>query len=388
MIFWVVIVLLVVMLAVEGRPLPPGWSQCDAVKPCVPPSSTVAAPSIEYPRGTAWGEDTADFIDRVLRKAWGPHPPTVDLYLRAGCGAEEELRYFFMTVDLFWPRFLGSVVLVLDVGDEALPGKLPLLSKHNVRVYYEHVPCVLPGRIFNQYSYLTLDYYSPNAEYVVTIDSDCAFHTPVTPELIFNSEGLLIFPTSKVFQAREWDLDQRYFTGIDMLPRYGQAMVTQPVNFRVDTFHKFRSWTKAKFGETYANRLLAWYKAKGSPGWYAWMNQLAVFIAHERVPGYDVHVLEERKDLYFRYNVHVTYEGLGSYGYRGTVSLAINEGLCLWFGPSVFPSCDSITDKLVRRYMYEYAGYTMNPLCSRTDLEQDLQARKERMRALINQKLP
>ena len=104
----------------------------------------------------------------------------------------------------------------------------------------------MKGRFFNQYSYITLDRYS-SADYVVTIDSDCAFFTPVVPEVLFNAEGDVILPTSTTFQVKGWNKAQSFFTNTSLLPNYGHAMITQPVNFRVDSFKKsFETGLKQK----------------------------------------------------------------------------------------------------------------------------------------------
>lgn len=362
---------------------PPGgenyteWSTCDPVGPCVLP---VAALPIDYPTRTKGGEATVDFIDRVLRKAWGPRPPSIDLYLRAGCGAATELQYFFMTTELFWPRFLGNILVVLDYGDERVVKDLiPTLRnpRHSYRVVYEHAPC-MKGRFFNQYSYLTLDRHS-TAEYVVTIDSDCAFHAPVTPDLVFNNETLLIVPTSKVFQDCFWGANQLHFTGVNM-GRWGHSMITQPVNFRVDTFRPFREWVESKFGESYEERLASWVHKGGAGDSYCWMCQLSTYIGYQNITGYDLHVVEERADPYVRYSIHVTWES--PRGYRKAVEDAINQGLCLAFGTGVFPGCKNDTG-FVEYHSYAYTSHVLNTASSTEDITKDKRERKERFQEAI-----
>ena len=70
---------------------------------------------------TVTGEPVGALIDRTLREAWGPTPPRIDLFLRAGCGAATELQMLYPSIELFWPSFLGEVVVVLDDGDQETP---------------------------------------------------------------------------------------------------------------------------------------------------------------------------------------------------------------------------------------------------------------------------
>jgi len=161
----------------------PGFKRiCNVEAPCSAPSPPGAAVYNDLPRTTAWGESVHDVIQRTLRAAWGPNPPQIDLYLRAGCGATTEIAYLLPTIELFWPAFLGEVIIALDAGNEAsldhfIPSNRSAV-RQSYRFVYEDVPC-LPGRILNQVSYLNADLHS-QAEYIVTIDSDCAFHSPVT----------------------------------------------------------------------------------------------------------------------------------------------------------------------------------------------------------------
>ena len=360
------------------------WDICDPT-PCnssLVQDVTRTLSKLSIPKVTITGERTADFIDRVLRKAWGPKPPSIDLYLRAGCGAASELYYFFQTVELFWPRFLGNVIVVLDHGDDtALQYLVPIDNpSHSYKIVYEHTPC-MKGRIFNQYSYATLDRHSL-ADYVVTIDSDCAFHSPILPDMLFNSKAELIFPVSKVFQYEYWDDGQRYFTTVPMKPKLGQAMITQPVNLRVDTFEKFRSWIKVKTGDLYEERIAEAIRLsavqKLDLGWYCWMCQIGVYLGEADVRGYDYHILEDRIDPYFRYNLHVNYEMDDSLSYVGSVDRVVNEGLCYWFGTHTFPSCKGVTFAYLERSILVYATYYMNPATKVDQILEELSRRRER----------
>ena len=122
------------------------WKICDAVR-CIPHNTAI---EWTYPRITNRGEKTGDFINRILEIAWGSNPPSVDLYLRSGCHGFMEMKYLFESIELFWPRFLGSVVVVLDAGDQFIPNHL--LAKnptHHYVIGFEHLAC-LSGCVFNQ----------------------------------------------------------------------------------------------------------------------------------------------------------------------------------------------------------------------------------------------
>ena len=193
----------------------PQWKFCD------PPTCGGLIPPVvhvQYPKLTRISNSplnqTVEIVQEVLRFAWGPDPPSVDLYVRSGCRDGSEVMFMLETVYLFWPRSLGHVVVVLDFNDrgaieEIIPPRV--YETHSVKVIYEHSPC-MSGRIFNQYAYLNLFRYI-DAEYVVTIDGDCAFHSPVTPDYIFDKDRKVILPTSFKFQQSfRWDEMQSFFT--------------------------------------------------------------------------------------------------------------------------------------------------------------------------------
>jgi len=199
----------------------PEWRFCD------PPKCTKTIHdrprTLGYPKVVAFNNKlipTADLIQRALEASWtsstASDAPIIDLYVRAGCGASTKLYHLLETVHLFWPRILGKVLVVLDANDaEGIEAMIPdsLRMSHVVEVVYERVPC-MDGRLFNQYSYLNLFRYSDKADYVVTIDSDCAFYMPITPDVLFNARGQLILPVSKEFQSDyAWDEMQEFFTG-------------------------------------------------------------------------------------------------------------------------------------------------------------------------------
>lgn len=180
-------------------------------------------PPIHYPNRTLLDGDlgsVANFIQKTLEVAWGDQPPSIDLYLRTGCREQNILIYLLESIYLFWPRDLGSIVIVLDENDRGFADVVvPEFYRefHTFRIIYERIPCI-SGRLFNQYSYLNLHKYI-NSDYVVTIDTDCVFTMPVTPDLLFSAGGKLLLPTSMAFQADyAWDPMQKFFTVISHAP--------------------------------------------------------------------------------------------------------------------------------------------------------------------------
>ena len=99
----------------------PGFKYiCNPDGPCeLSPDAAATRAYDDLPRTTASNESVKDAIQRALRAAWGPDPPHIDLYFRAGCGATTEIAYLLPTVELFWPEFLGEVIIALDAGNNA-----------------------------------------------------------------------------------------------------------------------------------------------------------------------------------------------------------------------------------------------------------------------------
>lgn len=167
------------------------WEVCD-LNDGRSPVNLEPAVLKRLPLVTKWGEPAGEFTQRVLRKAWGSTFPVVDLYVRASRESALALRYLWKTVDLFWPSFLGEIVLVVDVGDEAyVNALLPHVRAHNFHVVYEHANCI-SSALYIPYSYLNL-HRRTQAEYVVAVDSNSLFIRPVTPDVLFSLERLPIF---------------------------------------------------------------------------------------------------------------------------------------------------------------------------------------------------
>jgi GDP-mannose transporter len=337
----------------------PIWETCDP-KRCAP---STESPNWEYPNITVTGEKTSDFVNRVLKIAWGANPPSVDLYLRSGCEGIMKMKYLFESVEIFWPRFLGSIIVVLDPEDEVtLKHFLPTNPVHRYVVAFEHVPC-MPERILYQYSYLNVDRHS-TADYVVTIGGDCIFHSPVTPDLIFR-QGRVILSSSRTFQGSMWIDSVNAMLGVSMYD--GHYMVTQPVTFALSTFSSFRKWFYESQGLCYEDRLSE-LSIKHYPT-FCWMCQLGTYL--ERA-----YPIQNQCELYWyqhldnpslepilRYAAHVTYETSYSQTceqdkcYKKTANDAIKQGLCRAFGESMFIFCSNYSDlTYINKVTFTYAN--------------------------------
>jgi hypothetical protein len=304
---------------VSGVKILEPWSR--PVEVCNPSVCRTIPPMLTL----ATNESIHEF-QRKMRVAWG-HPPRIDLYVRAGCDSLAYLHYLWETVYLFWPTFFGIIVVLDEPDRHQMDLFIPqrLREMYAVKVIFEPCPC-MSGRIFNQYSYLNLDRYS-TAEYVVTIDSDCAFHTPVIPDLLFR-DGKLILPTSLFFQySLPWNQLQQFFTQKDFHP-LGHSMITQPVNFHVSTFSAYRDWIKVQNnGTSLEDRIVELLQSRLNKYWFCWMCQLKTYIVETpTVSAYNVLFVDSSKDIYQRYAVHVKHELKRDY--HGTVELLIKESEC------------------------------------------------------------
>jgi hypothetical protein len=244
------------------------------------------------------------------------------------------MKYLFASIKLFWPRFLGYILVVLDAGDEAiLKHILPTTPVHQYMIKFEHVP-YMPGRVFNQYSYLNIDRHS-TADYAVTIDSDCIFHSSVTPDLIFR-QGRVILASSRTFQRNMWVNSLTAMMGVGMYG--GHYMATQPITFALSTFAAFRKWFY-EFQKVCYEERLAQLDAKHF-GAFCWMCQLGAYleraypIQNECQLYWYQHMDNPLLEPILRYSIHVTYEGYDSpdcqkYScYEKTTNEVVKQGLC------------------------------------------------------------
>lgn len=350
---------------------------------------------LEYPRHTKDGTPTTDFVQSILHSAWGKHPPSIDLYVRTGCMGAYEMQWLWKTLELFWPDFLGKIIVVLDVGNEsAVLSIIPKTARHRfaILVVYEHCPC-MSGRIFNQLSYMRADRYT-TADYLVTIDSDCALYRPVTPDVLFNQHGELYLVTNRLFQLWEWNKSQYVYTGKNNR-RFGHAMTTQPITFKTSSFGKYRAFIQNKFGECYERQVVI-HNRQAPGNWFCWMCQLQTYLMMRNSTGYEFRILNQPGQVYLRFAAHVSYEHVdGSLDpvagdiptrYEATVNALVNQGLCLWFGHDVFPECFEVELQgfsYLERLMTTYNMQVLQPLASRRDVTQAILQVKERLKGVV-----
>jgi hypothetical protein len=331
------------------------------------------------PATTATGERVADAVQRALRAAWGPAPPHVDLYFRAGCGAVGEMATLFATIELFWPAFLGEVLIALDAGNGAQLNlfRPPDDTRHSYRFVYEDVPCI-PGSVMNQVSYMNLDAHT-NAPYIVTVDSDCGFFTPVTPDVLFDERGKLLLPYSDVFQGSAtlgaWKPAVEWFTGPGSYT-LGHTMMTQPVAFARPTFAAFRAWmgrpvAEGGRGECYYDAVSRFVENFALPApsplpppgsissmlSFCWMCQLFTFmtVTNATAELYNFVTTDTPEGgAYMRYSYHSDLlEELGDVD--ASIRTLAREGLCRALGDEVVPACAGVSHSYADLISFQYA---------------------------------
>lgn len=327
-------------------------------KSALPPGASVYD---DLPYETVWGESVKSVIQRTLQAAWGPDPPQIDLYLRAGCGATTEIAYLLPTIELFWPEFIGEVIIALDAGNNAsLEHFLPLnwrSTQQSYRFVYEDVPC-LPGRIFNQVSYLNMDMHS-QAKYILSLDSDCALHSPVTPDLIFDEKGRVLLAHSKLFQTGMWDGAVEYFTGNNTF--ISHTMVTQPIVFVRETLAAYRDWHKRVKGDCYYDSVSRFYSENHGlvKGTFCWMCQLDTFIRFTGITEDAYHFVDLDDVIsattYQRYGIHTSYEG-PDLSFEMKSRRVVLEGLCRVFQENM-ADCYNVDDDSINYATFSYAFF-------------------------------
>jgi len=312
---------------------------------------------------------TRDLTQGALRHLWGNSPPSVDLYFRTGCAGKgfEEMLVLLESAEFFWPNFLGHIVIVADVGDQGAAMGIPKNTAHHYKIHYEDTPA-LPGRLFNQYSYLHADKHC-TAEYIVTIDSDCVFLVPVTPRLLFADypqDMRVIFAAHQKWQRRFWqDATNMFYDGrirnnltlpdSSTIVYQENHMVSQPVTFRRDTLIRWRKFITERNGKCFAQQLVDAHhhvpKARAWPTTFCWMCIVGTWIIatpsegrlYEMIRYNDQHSKGSR-----RFAAHVPYETPtvqwrgAPIPYQRLARLFLTGGLCASLGHRRAPRCNSI----------------------------------------------
>ncbi|CAB9524693.1 unknown protein [Seminavis robusta] len=151
----------------------------DEPKPTMMGGSNFGALTFDRPSGMSIARLLAEY------EVVNPFPHSVDLVCRAGAKhGPWELAVMVKSLELYWPRCAGRVVIVLDVGDEEF-------ARQNipswVEVMYSTFEYGMPGRLGNQLFNMYTEQQG-SSEYVAIMDTDTAFHTPITPDMLFNLE--------------------------------------------------------------------------------------------------------------------------------------------------------------------------------------------------------
>lgn len=331
----------------------PRFQLCD--KAC---DSVDDAPvSLAYPPTTTAGTPTVDAVQAALAQVWAGHSGTVDLWVRTGCHGMREAKYLFESVELFWPRGIGKVVVVLDAKDAAIASHLvPTRTQHNYDVHFEHVPC-MPARIFNQVSYLMADYTS-SADVIVTIDSDCLLHSPVTPSLLFR-DGKIRIPHSRGFQPGMWDSMVEHYLGAGSFKF--QFMVSQPVTFHRKSLKAYRDWHKSNGGRCYLDAVAASLDSVKPDvlNFFCWMCQLGSFINNTGTTAelYDFVDLDAPTDHpYQRMAIHTTYEKAPGLDYDASSKLMVKQGLC-WSVGHQLAGCKDVALDYLHDHLFKYYDF-------------------------------
>ena len=370
--------------------------KCDATRPISKPSSSVSSSSpvsvpaqleictepcadvanisgsfVDFQRTTVRGKDTVEVVQDILRytwKQWDKRARPIDLFVRSGCRDAAEIRFLFDSVEIFWPRGIGHIIVVLDEGDAAIAAKsiLPPQTKHEYRVFYERHPC-MPGRIFNQISYLMADHYS-SADTIVTVDSDVIFHSPVTPDLLFNEKGNILLAWSAKFQQELWSREVEFFTG--SATYVGHSMISQPVTVHRSTLIAYRQWYASMNGGSCLLDSVVDFVNSNSrelrKDQYCWMCQINTFLQTTGLTAdcyelIDVESFSSRP--YRRFAVHVNYESLSGVvmpvrnEFARTVNAGIQQGLCLALGPRVLESCKGLDTFYIKQHLFMYIDW-------------------------------
>jgi hypothetical protein len=331
--------------------------------PCSTPSDATTKklnlPPLSIPHYTTSHQDIGEYVNEILKQAWGTNPPWIDLYVRVGlCSSRhastdysgvERLWYLIRSIEIFWPRFLGRVILHVNDGDESMISLLELgTTTHQWEIIYGLEPC-LPGRIHNQWSYLRIGDLT-EADWVVTTDSDTLLFLPATPELLFSRGGKLRMLTSNQFQQQYWDNTQSWFTKLPSVG-IGHGMLCQPISVWNPSLRKMLQWIaqdqwkvpcyEMVLGEfaTAANSTTTTTTTNDhSIETFCWMCQLVMYLATHYEQDMNVYVdlfpMEKRQDCFQRwiahysyYNDEKSYDGV-DHTLHGSASKLIREGLC------------------------------------------------------------
>ncbi|GJP82720.1 hypothetical protein CLOP_g12967 [Closterium sp. NIES-67] len=301
--------------------------------------------------------------DDAYRSLW---PSRVDLVIRSHVSSTFFLlEMLFASIEQMWPRGIGDVILILDSDERLAEDLIPTW----IKVYYEHNPLKLPGKILQQWSYLWADNYT-TAPYVALIDDDVIFNMKVTPRLLFNlTDGKPYVIGSKQKQMNHWLPSTQFFVGEDKY--FANFMVQLPFVMPTSVLPRFRSHVanlhKDKGGSF--DSAFEWFSVHGPKfektqiahttiGNYMWayahdeVHWALEWTNHTPIPRVGVHVpysqpfrvaTKHRDDAP---RVIKTYVQLAAY--------YSHEGVCHAVPAGELPGCDDVS-KYSQRQIWQYA---------------------------------
>ena len=200
-------------------------------------------------------------LDEAMMAAGG-WPGRVDLMIRAFAGVAIWLQLMLRSIELFWPRNIGRVILVMDASRQDRQ-VVEALVPDFVSVYYEAFPPGLAGngRWAQQWHDLWADNYT-DADFIAIADTDSLFLQKVTPDLFFSPSGQAIQFLQSDFQPGLFDLGTQWWLGNKSTPILDvdaalaslyplNFMQTLPVIFPVPLFPAFRAAMMRRFDKPY-----------------------------------------------------------------------------------------------------------------------------------------
>ena len=273
-----------------------------------------------------------------------PFPHSIDLLCRAGGRhAPHELAVLVESIQLYWPKCAGRVVLVLDRGDEEF-------ARENIPswidVMFSEFAYNMPGRLGNQLFNMYSDQQG-RSEYVAIIDSDTTLSTPITPDLIFNmdkKDERGNFPpyvlVDTQYQKGMWSTgDEWMFKGDS---NDWTFMVTLPLVFPRAMFPQYRAGVEAIHNNEFETTDL-WnhFRTTVRMGWMG-MSQFSLLgnwmVKHWTDRPFDLRNETDAPSI--RYGVHLPYEKGIDFSpggrkdppsFQAAGRRAIRDGLCELF---------------------------------------------------------
>uniref|UniRef100_A0A0G4HQM1 Uncharacterized protein n=1 Tax=Chromera velia CCMP2878 TaxID=1169474 RepID=A0A0G4HQM1_9ALVE len=295
----------------------------------------------------------------------------IDLLVRGGCraAAAGHLVHFYESVEIFWPRFVGEVVVLLDVSDKGDPRVAPPpSSRHRYRVEYVDNPC-MRGYVFAQWQYLYADTWV-DGDILVLTDADVVLHSPVVPEMLFQlpessyGEGererggaRIWLPYAQQWQRNRWKTVNEFVSGIPWDESAGNSILTQPLVYLRSTLPDFREYLHKHSPHKECLELnvfsLIFHQEEGTFCFPCLLSSYAALKDPNRHRYASVNV-ETHTEPVMRYGLHVKWEWHPIFSflpdafrfpseseYAEAVSKALKGGLCRWYGPADFPECSS-----------------------------------------------